>query len=255
MELVDHVFSKFIQQSVPKEDILDMMVQFGLIAKFSYTATDAEYFVPCQLKSSPEDLYKQEPSMLDPCPLYLHFVDGFVPHGLFTRLVSRSISWCCETWRTPLPNLYQNGAWFVLIEKQMIYDFFLLCNKSFIKIVLKQRRQDEVVSVETPVEVARRVRVFLEDSLQNLSQELPYLSGLQYELCIACPYCQHKCPNHGQVSCTDENCLHFLEVKEEEQLICMKSVCDKVYTVHGVEMWFSRTSQVSCSIEHTQQVL
>ncbi|KAJ7358690.1 hypothetical protein OS493_022128 [Desmophyllum pertusum] len=35
MELVDHVFYKFIQQGLVKEDILDMMEQFGLIAKFS----------------------------------------------------------------------------------------------------------------------------------------------------------------------------------------------------------------------------
>jgi len=245
MELVDHVFSKFIQQSVAKEDILDMMVQFGLIAKFSSTATDAKYFVPCQLKSSPGDLYKQEPSTSDPCPLYLHFVDGFVPHGLFTRLVSKSISWCCEMWCTPLPNLYQNGAWFVLIERQIIHDFILLCKKSFIKIALKQRTQDVSMSMETSVEVATRLRVFIEDTLKKLSHELPYLSGLQYELCVACPYCQHKCPNHGHVSCTNEDCLHLLKVKQGEQLICMKSVCDKVHTVHGVEKWFSkRTTQV-----------
>ncbi|KAJ7315646.1 hypothetical protein OS493_038479 [Desmophyllum pertusum] len=97
MELVDLVFFRFIQQGVIKEDILDMMEQFGLIAKFSPSPTDVKYFVPAQLKSSPEDLCKMEPSPTDPCPLYLHFVvDGFVPHGLFSRLVSRSTSWCSE---------------------------------------------------------------------------------------------------------------------------------------------------------------
>ena len=239
MELVDHVFSKFIQQSVVKEDILDMMEQFGLIAKFSSTATDATYFVPAQLKTPPEGLCKQEPSMSDPCPLYLHFVDGFVPHGLFTRLVSRSISWYCESWRPLLPKLYQNGAWFVLMKREVVYDLILLCKKSFIKIVLKQRGQDEAVSMETSAGIARRVLVFVEDTLQNLSRELPYLSGLQYELCVACPYCARECTN--QVPSTDEDCLHLLEVKRGEQLICMKSVrLDKVYTVHGVEKWFSK---------------
>ena len=145
MELVNFVFSKFIQQSIVKEDILDMMEQFGLIAKFTSTATDTKYFVPAQLKTPPEDVWKQEPSSSDPCQLYLHFADGFVPHGLFTQLMSRSISWCCETWQIPLPSLYQNGAWFVIMGKQSMYDFILLCKKSFIKIILKQRYQDESV--------------------------------------------------------------------------------------------------------------
>ena len=143
MEHVDRVFSKFIQQGVIKDDILDMMEQFGLIAKFAASPTDVKYFVPCQLKSSPEQLCKMEPSHTDPCPLYLHFMHGFLPHGLFSQLVSRSIRWCCKTWSMPQPKLYQNGAWFV-IGKQ-IHDFILICQKSFVKIVLRQRTQSHQV--------------------------------------------------------------------------------------------------------------
>ena len=243
MELVDHVFSKFIQQGVVKDDILNMMEQFGLIAKFSSTATGVKYFVPAQLKSSPEDLLKLEPSVSDPCPLYIRFEDGFVPHGLFTQLVSRSISWCCETWQTPLPRLYQNGARFV-IARQLIYDLILLCKKSFIKIVLRQRSQDEEVSVQESFEVPVCVRVFIEDTLQKLSHELPYLNGLQHELCVACPYCQNECPTHHQVSCTHEDCLHLFEMKRKQRLICMKHdrVHDAELSVGALKKWFSRTT-------------
>ena len=245
MELVDHVFFKFIQQSVVKEDILDMMEQFGLIAKFTSTATDTKYFVPAQLKTPPEDVWKQEPSSSDPCPLYLQFADGFVPHGLFTQLMSRSISWCCETWQIPLPNLYQNGAWFVITSKQSIYDFILLCKKSLIKIVLKQRYQDESVSDLESVEVACRVRVFIEDTLQKLSHEFPYLSGLQYQLCIACPCCMAECTNHVQVSCTHEDSLHLFELKQGQQLICTRDFSGTKPSVRGMEKWLSlRRSQV-----------
>ena len=97
MELIDDVFSKFIQQGVMKDDILDMMEQFGLIAKFSPSPTDVKYFVPAQLKTPPNDLCQMVPSHADPCPLYIHFVHGFVPHGLFSQLVSRFICWCCKT--------------------------------------------------------------------------------------------------------------------------------------------------------------
>lgn len=247
MELVDHVFSKFIQQGLVKEDILDMMEWFGLIAKFSAPPSDVKYFVPTQLKSSPEDLGKMEPSPTDPCPLYLHFVDGFVPHGFFCQLVSRSISWCSKIGSIQPPNLYRNGAWFV-VGRQIIHDMILICKKKFIKISLKQRTQDEAVSVSTSPETARSVRLFVEDTLQDLLQQFQYLGGLRYEFCVACPYClqrSEECVNHSQTLCTHEDCLHLLEIKQRERLICMKSVSDKVLTVRGLEKWYpQRTSQV-----------
>ena len=250
MKLVDHVFSKFIQQGIIKDDILDMLEQFGLIAKFSASPTEEKYFVPAQLNSSPEELCKMEPSHTDPCPLYLHFVHGFVPHGLFSQLVSRSIGWCCKTWPMQQPKLYQNGAWFV-IGKQ-IHDFILICKMSFVKILLRQRRQSCQVSFETSEELATLVHGFVEGTLQTMSQELPYLTGLQCEWCVVCPYCHQGtdhggqvCSNHGKVSCVDEECFHLLEIKQDQPLICRRKVSDKVLTVHGLEKWFlKRTSEV-----------
>ena len=111
--------------------------------------------------------------------------------------------------------------------------------------------QSPQVSAESE-ELATQVREFVEEALQTLSQELPYLSGLQYELCVACPYCHHQgrdgvgleCSNHGRVSCDDEECFHLLEMKEGQQLICMETFCDELRTVHGLEKWLKRTSQV-----------
>ncbi|KAJ7369945.1 hypothetical protein OS493_035293, partial [Desmophyllum pertusum] len=252
MELVDHVFERFIHQGIIKEDILDMMERFGLIAKFSPSPADVKYFVPAQLKSSPDSICKMEPSPTDPCPLYLHFVHEFVPHGLFPLLVSRSISWCCETWPTDVhPKLYQNGAWFV-IGKQ-IHDLVLVCKTRFIKIVLRQREKSE--------ELATLVREFVEGTLQDLSQELPYLSGLQYKFCVACPYCHQEteevgqaCSCHGTISCTHDDCFHLLEIKQDQQLICMRKPCDKVLTVRGLGKWLlKRTSQLAsdeCDARH-----
>ena len=250
MELVDVVFSKFIQQGIVKDDILDMMERFGLIAKFSTSPSDMKYFVPAQLKTPPKDLCEITPSHSDPCPLYIHFVHGFVPHGLFSQLVSRFIGWCCKTWPLQHPKLYQNGAWFV-IGKQ-IHDLIIICKKRFIKIILRQKMQSHQVSAEKLKELATQVREFVDETLQTLSQELPYLSGLQYELCVACPYCHQvregagqECANHGRVSCDDEECFHLLKMKEDQSLICMETFCDEVRTVCGLEKWFlKRTSQV-----------
>ena len=47
LELLHHVFSKFLLKGAAKDDILVLMEQFGLIAKFSPSKTDEKYFVPC----------------------------------------------------------------------------------------------------------------------------------------------------------------------------------------------------------------
>ena len=175
MEHVDHVFSSFITGRIVKADILDMMERFGLIAKFSASPTDKKYFVPAQLKSSPVELCNMELSLTDLCPLYLLFVHGFVPHGLFLQLVSRSIRWCSEKWATHQPTLYQNGAWFIIGKD--IHDFVLLCKTGFVKVILRRREaQSDQVEGQNSVELATLVREFLEDTLKNLSQEMPYLS-------------------------------------------------------------------------------
>ena len=241
MELVDHVFSPLIQQGVIKEDILDMMEQFGLIAKYSPSPADVEYFVPCQLRSSPEELRKMEPSSTDPCPLYLHFQEGFVPHGFFTRLVSKSVAWCGANGSSQSPKLYRNGAWFVL-DGCILHDMIMICKKKFIKILLRQRIKNEAVPVSnsTLAEVARSVRLFMESILETMSQEFPYLSRMRHKFCVECPYCQQggrKCTNHNQVSCTEEDCLHLLELRQGQDLICMESISNKVLTVPGQEKW------------------
>ncbi|XP_022809804.1 LOW QUALITY PROTEIN: uncharacterized protein LOC111346802 [Stylophora pistillata] len=255
-ELVDHVFSRFIKESFIKEDILNMMEKFGLISKFTLNSTDVKYFVPAQLKSSPEDLLKMKPSPTDPCPLYIHFVHGFVPHGLFLQLLSRAIRWCSETWPMQGPKLYQNGAW-CIIGKQA-HDLILVCRMSFIKITVRQREKHfQKASVEKQQEVATLVREFVEQTLQQLPQELPYLIGMQYEMCVACPYCHpeseedsQECAIHGKVSCTDEDCFHLLKIEEDPALICLKKVCFEEHTVLGMERWFMEgESQVQFNVQ------
>ena len=145
MELVEHVFSKFLLKGVVRDEILDLMEQFGLIAKFSPVKTDEKYFAPSQLKVPPDSLCAMVPSHSDPCPLYVFFVAGFVPHGLFTRLVSRLVRWCSEAGPTQPPTLYRNGAWFV-IGRRTVHDLVLFRKKQYIKFFVMQRSQDQQVS-------------------------------------------------------------------------------------------------------------
>ena len=240
MELLDHVFSKFLLEGVARKDILDMMEHFGLIAKFSSSKTGENYFVPSQLKASPDFLCSMAPTRLDPCPLYVYFVSGSVPHGLFTRLVSRSVRWCSEAGPTQPPTLYQNGAWFV-IEKKTVHDFVLICKKQVIKFFIKQRNHPQQISVDETSEMAVQVREFVEATLQALSRDL-YKGGLQYHIRVACPYCQReKCSSHDQIACSHEDCLHLLDLRQGVHLICKTKPADEVLTVTGMQKWFSQT--------------
>ena len=219
------------------------MERFGLIAKFSVSPTDVKYFVPAQLKSSPDKLCKMKPSSADPCPLYLLFVHGFVPHGLFLQLVSRSIRWCSKTWPAHQPTLYQNGAWFIIGKD--IHDFVLICKTGFVKVILRQRTQSDQVVGQNSAELASVVREFLEDTLHNLSQEMPYLRGLQYRLCVACPYCHQgaeepsrACSDHVKTTCTHEDCFHLIDANEGRAEICKRNIDDKILPPCGLEKWF-----------------
>ena len=240
MELLHHVFSKFLLKGAAKDDILDLMEQFGLIAKFSPSKTDEKYFVPCQLRMPPDSICAMVPSSSDPCPLYVYFVTGSVPHGLFTRLVSRLVRWCSKAGPAQPPTLYQNGAWFV-IGRKIIHDLVLICKKQFIKFFVKQKTQRQKISVEDTCEVAVQVHEFVEATLQTLSHDLLYLRGVQYEIRVACPYCQlEMCSGHNQMGCTHDDCLHLLELKQGDPLICKKKPSEELLTVRGQGKWFSQ---------------
>ena len=246
MELVDHVFSKCCQQQgLIKEDILDMMEQFGLIVKFIPSPTNEMYFVPCQLKTPPKALCGIEPSPSDPCPLYLHFLGGFVPHGFFGQLVSRITKWCSKSGFGQPPKFFLAASRFV-IKKKSTHQLTLLCKKRFVKVILKHSQLFCGASFEAK-EVAILVRTILEETVRDLRRELPWLSNLKCDFCVVCPGCQQekeKCSNHDAVSCDHEDCLFFLNILDEGQLSECPNCLEK-QTVEGLEKWFAGKGKIS----------
>ena len=247
--LVDHVFSKFIDEGLRKQDILDMMELHGLIAKLSMATGENQdeqrYFVPTQLRSSPSALCEIKPSECDPCPLLLHFLNGFVPHGLFPKLVSKFIHWCSENGSKQPPQLFNNGAR-LFIGKQIAFDLILICGKRFIKIVLKRRNtsSSKPLLMSDSNEMAFEVRNFIERTLDGFSRDLCWLSNLRYDLSVVCTHClQSKCSFHRLMSCCQDDCLHLLRVRPGEELICLENFCDETVSP-GWEMWFE--------VPHTQ---
>ena len=219
-----------------------MMELFGLIVKISFPPADGDpeqrYFVPAQLRSSPSGLYEIKPSDCDPCPLYLQFPDGFVPHGLFAQFLARCIKWCSECGPKTAPNLYQNGAR-LYIGKQPTFQLILICRKRFIKVILK-RNPASAPHTTASTTMAREVRVFLEDTLQAMSHELSWLHNLKYELCVTCAHCLNRtdpCDKHSSVSCTHDDCLCLLPLCPEEQMSCRNYFGDEPIAPVGFEQW------------------
>ena len=242
--LVDHVFSKFIDEGLCKQDILGMMEQHGLVAKFSI-ATDENrdeqrYFVPTQLRSPPSKLYEIKPCECDPCPLILHFLDGFVPHGLFPQLMSKFIHWGSKNGLKETPQLFSNMAK-LFIGKLITFSLTLICKKRFIKIVLKTRNpsSSKPPSTNASNKMAIEVRNFIETTLDGFSRDLSWLSNLRYELSVVCTHCQQcECDLYKKTSCDQDDCLHLLQVWRGKELICTKNSSGETDPAPGWEKWF-----------------
>ena len=253
-KLVDRVFDGFPLKF--KMDILSLMEHFGLIAKFS-TPCGENYFVPAQMRAGIESLPAFEPSSSDPCPLYIAFDKaGFVPQGLFTQIVCRSISWISEmefhknTSRSLRKNcgkddikLCQNGAFFIIRRDVTTHRLKLVCKKRFIKIVLKKGGKTQQFPGDSSNEMATQVREFLENTLEVLAEKFRYLHGLQYSLRVACPSCvvkDQECKKCGKLSCKQDTCLDLL-VYRNDQMFCTDT--HEAVKVDGIEQWFSKAAK------------
>ena len=257
MELVDHVFSTELLQH--KKDILDMMVQFGLIVKFSISLVNEMYLVPCQLKTPPDDLCEIEPLPSDPSILYLRFPGSFVPYGFFYQLVSRCIAWYCPA-GPELPNLY-DGASRLFIGKEQNHQLILVCKKRFIKIIL-----NEIKQADSPLDggaklqdVAIKVRKFLEHTMQTISHELSGFKNFAYEFCVECPFCLEKpkkCDCHGQVLCPNEYCMCLLEVTADGSFEnCTKSFVRVKPKLTRLQRWFPIKGEADMIQQQRQPLL
>lgn len=246
MELVNDVFSKYCQQGSLRDDILNLMEQFGLIAKFASSPTDMEHFVPAQLSSPPEGHFKVGSSSSDPCPLYLQFPAGFVPLGLFTQLVSRCTHWCSgiAQYETKSPNFFQGEARFKLISREFSHDLIMVCKKRFINIVLRNSRKTKSPRdrgkflLKVIKEMASSVLRFLCEAMTQMLKDLPYLTSLKYHWCVACTECpKYECNDHTQEYCTHDDCLCLRKILQDGQSeVCQNYDGDET-TVSGLKLW------------------
>lgn len=245
------------------------MEKYGFLAKFqehsdslrSDSSDESEncqvkYFVPAQLRVSPEILWSLIPQDTDPCPLIFKFSGGFVPHGLFAQLISRLIGRSTEFECMKPPKLYCNGVRFFL-GKRSEFDLVLLCSKRSIRLTLRSHCTASADACQvTENYLAIKVRILIDKELENLCRQWDWLGNVHYETCVTCLSCQQanvEHQRHESSSCSDLDHQHLLPVTNTEPstlMTCPEQFGDgSRFVLKGLHKWYHcPTSEVTSSL-------
>ena len=128
-ELLDFACDKLNIGDI-KKDLIIIMKKFNLIFEQSSGDGSLAYIVPCMAQRK-----KDDPDTGDgPAPLCLRFDKiGYVPYGLFSRLVVLFGAWVSKQCTAEQPDLSSNVASFFVGEK---YQLHLVCCSSVIKLYI-----------------------------------------------------------------------------------------------------------------------
>ena len=129
-ELLDLACEKLSIDDI-KSALIFIMKKFNLIFEWKSKSGNLIYLVPCMLTQSKD----VDPDTGDgPVPLCLRFDKiGYVPYGLFTRLVVLFGAWASKQCTAEQPDLSSNVATFFVDEK---YRLHLVCCSSVIKLCI-----------------------------------------------------------------------------------------------------------------------
>lgn len=125
-----------------KDSLIFIMKKFHLIFEWKVDNDNLIYLVPCMLKKCKEFNYNTSSG---PAPLFVRFDDGgYVPSGLFSRLVVLFGVWASEQCTAEQPDLFSNAALFFVGEN---YTLHLVCYSSVIKLYVSV--EDDSDKMET----------------------------------------------------------------------------------------------------------
>ncbi|XP_071952913.1 uncharacterized protein [Antedon mediterranea] len=225
--LINHMWCTIIAQ---KPTLIGLMSKFDLLCERIKPKTlkstdkwEKSYFVPSRLKDSvdPNDVY--EPSNKD-IVFYITF-GGFLPDGLFQRIMTRAVRWSQEQGGHEPKLYYRQARFYVDDEHDLILQmapFRYACIKVIVSEVEILDDSDgsthagessvEVLKVQERHQVAcSKVRHFLEFTLSELRQL--WIKRVKFTFSVACP-CNKTCELHGKPGCKEESCRHFLSLDE-----------------------------------------
>ncbi|XP_064605338.1 uncharacterized protein LOC135470368 isoform X2 [Liolophura sinensis] len=216
--LLDYLWHDVLDQ---KFVLLSLMEKFDLLCTRPQVTSmidqyGASYYVPVRFKP-----YEEGKSLYCPNPkdvtFYLDF-NGFLPDGLFHRILTRAIRWSQDLGGMEL-ELYRREARFFLDAD---HDFFLeMCPRPYCRIkvaVVNVRETSDTEDGEGNKDVlspnpkaCAKVRNFLESTLSDL--KAMWMRRLYCRASVECP-CGRVCKLHNNSACQLNPCIHFLDLDE-----------------------------------------
>ncbi|XP_063957362.1 probable serine/threonine-protein kinase roco4 [Lytechinus pictus] len=221
--LIQHMWTGFLEQ---KEALVQLMAKFDLICeapvmpgeqfqpeeektRYSKVSDDAErdikkrYYVPSRFSArcSPEDIGQIKSST----DFYIDF-RGFLPDGLFHRLMTRAVRWMMETYNQSVNSLFYRQIT-IMIGKQHLAKLEMLPpHEATIKVTVYQYSGKESDNHQLPAPSAvKDVMDFVIRTLDSLCEQ--WAKGIRYDICVLCPICT-------------EMKLRLQECFKQEELLC-----------------------------------
>ncbi|XP_014670082.1 PREDICTED: uncharacterized protein LOC106811067 [Priapulus caudatus] len=223
--LLDHMWADIIEQ---KSALIGFMERFDLLCERQQPTNlmDEEekdwvksYYVPCRLQQCPDTNGLTTAGKHDAI-FYLDF-NGFMPDGIFHRLLIRAVRWSQENGGRE-PKLYYRVARFYVNDE---HDFVLEMSSlhySRIKVLVlrvavldDEEEQDMEVGTDNlpppKPHACAEVRRFLELALQDLKKV--WMWRISYRTMVQCG-CSRECALHRRAACTEQSCVHFLPLDD-----------------------------------------
>ena len=234
-QLLKHMWKPLFGDRDKYESLVGIMEKFCLLCRWpSGTPENKSYLVPSMLKSHPPKKIVKLVDSAKVQSLFLKFESGYVPPGLFPRLVLEFFQ-CDKLWKQEKSKLFHNFARFFTSDDENC-SVILLCHSSSVQIVvhkanptltstgeqsimMDQSTDFACLTVATEVTCAGVVRRQLGLMMECMRNEFSWLRDIKYEMCVLCPVCCNKgtvkyCPTHDKQNCKEERCLHFLPISE-----------------------------------------
>lgn len=206
-----------------KPVLLGLLEKFDLICQRLPSVAESQmldinrsFYIPARLNSyaGTSKLYTLGENDVT---FYIDF-HGFLPNGLFQRILTHTTRWS--------QNIGGQNPYFMF--KQVVR-FFLDTEHDFVLekaarkysrlkvMVLRVSESDSnkdqqpgKLSAPKP-EACAKVRNFLETCLSELREM--WMKRISYTVCMPCP-CERVCESHKMEACSQESCLHFLNLDE-----------------------------------------
>lgn len=216
---------KNLDLKLPQPLLLSIMEKSSLVCRLDVHNGKVVYLVPSMLPAVSEEEIRGLIGQSLVAPVYLTFNTGYIPYGLFSRFVVLFAHCASQEHSAKPPQMFANTAR-LFIGKKNDFSLTFACFKSVIMVhLVREGKEDETEVAAVYHQVCRCV----EDILDSLRRQWPWLHSMAWQLCARCDLCVGEadgadgCSWHHVSSCLHPDCAHFIPL-DSEPLRCDNTI-------------------------------